>query len=125
MNLIDVMLIILILSASALCIYAIIYLKRLTEQIEAVRKDVHELVERTTPILENLEDVTQRANRIVLEVGNYWDEIDRSIRNLRERVSNFSFSRLSDVEYPAKDIIKNIKAFAKGMAAFWQEFKQR
>ena len=111
MNLIDVLLIILILSASALCIYAIIYLKKLTEQIEAVRKDVHELVERTTPILENLENVTQRANRIVLEVGNYWDEIDRSIRNLRERVSNFSFTRLSNVEYPAKDLIKNIKAF--------------
>ena len=126
MNLIDVLLIILILSASALCIYAIIYLKRLTEHIEAVRKDVHELVERTTPILENLEDVTQRANRIVLEVGNYWDEIDRSIKNLRERISNFtSFSKFHDVEYPAKDLIKNIKAFAKGISAFWQEFKQR
>lgn len=125
MSIIEILLIILILSASALCIYAIIYLKRLTEQIEAVRKDVHELVERTTPILENLEDVTQRANRIVLEVGNYWDEIDRSIRNLRERVSNFSFSRLNEVEYPAKDLIKNIKAFAKGISAFWQEFKSR
>jgi len=126
MNLIDVLLIILILSASALCIYAIIYLKKLSEQIEAVRKDVHELVARTTPILENLEDVTQRANRIVLEVEHYWDEIDRSIKNLRERVSNFtSFSKLRDVEYPAKELIKNIKAFAKGISAFWQEFKRR
>lgn len=121
-----VLLFILILSASSLCIYAIVYLKKLTDHVEAVRKDVHQLIVKTTPVLENLEDVTRRANRVVSEVENYWDEIDRSIKKLREKVSSLtSLKTITDIEYPAKDLIKNIKAFSKGFYAFWQSFKSR
>jgi uncharacterized protein YoxC len=126
MTIIDIALVVLILAASALCIYGIIYMRKLTAQVEAVRKDVHDLVGKTTPVLENLEDVTRRANRIVSEVEDYWNEIDRSIKNIRERISGFSsLKNLRDVEYPAKDLIRNIKAFSKGFMAFWEKFKQR
>lgn len=125
MTIVDIALVILLLLASTLCVYGIIYLKKLTAQIEAVRKDVHDLVGKTTPVLENLEDVTRRANRIVSEVEDYWDEINRSIKNLRERISGFSsLNKLRDVEYPAKDLFRNIKAISKGISAFWEKFKQ-
>ena len=92
MTIIDIFLIILILSASALSLFAISYLKRITEQVEAVRKDVHQLIEKTNPVVENLEEVTRRANRIVSEVENYWEEIDSSIKKVRERISRHHFS---------------------------------
>jgi len=126
MNVIDILLIILILSATALCIFAIIYLKNLTEQIGEIHKEVRGMVEKATPVFENMEDISRRANRVVTEVEHYWEEIDTSIKNLREKVSGFtSLQKLRDVEYPAKDLIKNIKAFYKGISAFWQEFKHR
>ncbi len=126
MSLIDLLLIILILSASALCIFAILYLKRITENVEAVRKDVHEFVQKTDPIIENLGGMTSKVNRIVSEVEYYWDEIDISIKKIRERISGLtSLKNFRDVEYPAKDLIKNIKAFTKGASAFWNAFKRR
>lgn len=126
MTFIDILLIILILSASTLCVFAIIYLKRITDQVEAVRKDVHEFISKTNPVVENLEVATRKANRIVSDIENYWEEIDTSIKNLRERITGFtSLKNLRDVEYPAKDLIKNIKAFVKGASAFWNAFKRR
>ena len=126
MNVIDILLIILILSASALCIFLIFYLKKLIDHVEAVRKDVHELVEKTTPVLENLDDVTRRANRVVSEVENYWYEIDSSIKKVRERISGLtSLKRYTDAENPVSELIKNLKALTKGFVAFWQAIKHR
>ncbi len=126
MNVIDILLIILILSASALCIFLIFYLKKLIDHVEAVRKDVHELVEKTTPVLENLDDVTRRANRVVSEVENYWNEIDNSIKKVRERISGLtSLKRYTDAENPVSELIKNVKALTKGFVAFWQAIKHR
>ena len=126
MTVIDILLIILILSASTLCIFAITYLKKITEQVEAVRKDVHQFIEKTNPVVENLEEVTRRANRVVSEIENYWEEIDSSIKKVRERISGLtSIKNFREVEYPAKDLIKNIKALTKGTSAFWNAFKRR
>ena len=126
MNIIDILLIILILSASALCIFLIIYLKKLVDQVEAVRKDVRELAEKSTPVLENLDDVTRRANRIVSEVENYWNEIDGSIKKVRERISGLTtLKKYIDAENPVSELIKNVKAFTKGFVAFWQAVKHR
>jgi uncharacterized protein YoxC len=126
MTVIEIFLVLLIISASALCIFVIIYLKRIFEQIVAVRNDIHQLVQTTVPVLENMEEVTRRANKIVTEAGNYWDQIDHSIKNLRERLSDMkSLSKLRDAQSQATDLIKNLKAFAKGVTAFWQEYKNR
>lgn len=126
MTVIDILLIVLILAASALCVFAIAYLKRITEQVEAVRKDVHNFIEKTNPVVENMEEVTRRANRVISEVEVYWEEIDSSIKKMRERISGLtSLKNFRDVEYPAKDLIKNIKAFIKGASAFWNAFKRR
>jgi uncharacterized protein YoxC len=126
MSLIDILIIILILSAIALCICLILYLKKITENVDAVRKDLHEFIEKTNPIIESVGEVTRKVNRVVSEVEYYWDEIDISIKKLRERISALtSLKKFHDVEYPAKDLIKNIKAFAKGASAFWNVIKSK
>lgn len=126
MSLIDIFLVILILSASALCIYAIIYLKNLTAQLETIRKDVHELVEKTSPVLQNLNDITRKANRVVSDVENYWEDLDNSIKNLRERISNLtSLKRFTDADNPISELIKNIRAIAKGIHVFWQAIQRK
>ena len=126
MNVIDILLIVLILSASALCLFLIFYLKKLVDQVEAVRKDVRELVEKTTPVLENLDNITRKANRMVSEVENYWNEIDSSIKKVRERIYGLtSLKRFTDAENPVSELIKDVKAFTKGFIAFWQAIKHR
>ena len=126
MTVIDILLIVLILAATALCVFVILTLKKLTIQIDGMQKDIKQLVDNTIPVLKNLTEVTSRANRIVSEAEGYWDEIDSSIKNLKVRISRLtSFTGSSNTENPAKDIIKNLRAFSKAISAFWKEFKRR
>jgi uncharacterized protein YoxC len=126
MNVIDIFLIILILSASTFFIFAIIYLKKLVQHVEAVRKDVNELVQNANPILQNINSVVRKANRVVSEVENYWDELDSSIKNLRERISNFTPLKVfSESNNPVSELIKNVRAVTKGIVTFWQAFKRK
>ena len=126
MALVDIFLILLIVSASVLCIFIIIYLKKIVVQIELVRSDINEVVRNTLPLLEDLKQVTERTNKIVAEAENYWDEIDRSIKNLRERVTNLKpLSKFRETQSQATDLIKNFKAIARGIYAFWHEYKNK
>lgn len=126
MDLIQILLILLILSSSALCIFTIYYLRKMSQKVEDVIRDFQDLIQKTNPVIENLEQISYRANRVVTEVEGYWNEIDGAIKNIRERISGLtSLRNLHDVEYPAKDLIKKIKAISKGASAFWNAFKHR
>jgi uncharacterized protein YoxC len=123
---IEILLIILILAATALCLFVIVSLRKINLQIEQLQKDVKHVVENTIPLLNNLNDVTTRVNRVVTEAENYWDEIDSSIKNLKQKVSGLtSFTRFRDAENPTQDFIRNLKALSKGLIAFWNEFKRK
>ncbi len=126
MTVLDIFLIILILAATALCLYVIVSLKKSIEQIEQLQKDVKQLVENTIPVLHNINEVTTKVNRIVNEAEGYWDELDHSIKNLKAKAANLtSFTRFRDAENPAQDLIKNLKALSKGIAVFWTEYKRK
>lgn len=125
MTIINLLLIVLILSASTLCVYLIFSLKKLLKEVEAVRSDIHGFIEKANPVLENLAEVTNKANRIVSEAENYWDELDGSIKRLKQKVSDItSFKVFRDAENPADGLVKNLRALYKGASAFWQAFRR-
>lgn len=122
----EIFLIILTLAATALCIYVIISLRKILQQMDVMQKDFKQLIDSSIPVLNNLNEVASRANRIVSGAEHYWDEIDNSIKNLKEKVSNMtSLTRFSNAENPVKDLIKSLRALFKGASAFWSEFKNR
>jgi hypothetical protein len=126
MSVIEIFLTILIITATATCGYLIISLKKLVNQVDELHKDIKQLVDHTIPVLKNLNEVTLKANRIVSSAEDFWEGIERSIENVRMKFSNLRSMRGFDgAELPARHIIQNIKAFSKGIAAFWQEFKRR
>lgn len=125
MTVIDLLLIILIILASALIVYSMLTIKKLTTKVEAVTSDIHNFIEKANPVLEELALVSKRANKIVTEAENYWDEIDRSIKRMKEKISDIkSLNFVHDVENPAKDLIKKIKAISKGISTFWKAYKR-
>ena len=126
MILIDIFLIVFIISAFSFCIFVIKYLKRIFEDKNAIRKDIHMLVEKTIPILSNLKDITQRVNRIISEAEGYWEEINISIRNLREKILKFSSGEKSrDAQKQISEIRKNLRSITKGISGFWIEYKRK
>ena len=126
MTVIDVLLIILIIAAIALCIFVIVYLGKLNRQFDTLQKEVKQIVDSTVPLLNNLNEVTSKANRIVSEAENYWDEVDRSIKKIKEKASELtSLSRFRNEDNPTKDLIRNLRALFKGVSIFWREFNRK
>lgn len=121
----EIFLIILSIAATVLCVYLIFTLKKILLQIDQIHKEINDLVENTIPVLKNINDVTLKANRIVSSAEDYWEGIERSIENVRNKFSRLSsFNIREGEENPARNFIQNIRALSRGISAFWQEFRK-
>ncbi|MCK9280892.1 MAG: DUF948 domain-containing protein [Melioribacteraceae bacterium] len=126
MNVLDIFLIILALSASALCIFTIYYLKKVVDRIEKMQEDISKLVDTALPVLENLNDVLDKSNKIVTGAEYYWDEIENTIEKVRDKITHFvPFSFLQSQDFPAGDLITNMRALYKGITTFWSRYKNK
>ena len=123
MTLIDVFLIVLIVAASALCIYLILTLNKLRKSFEVIQNDIHTISEKTVPVLENLDEITKKAAQITSDTEEQISELKAFILNIKEKVNRV-------VDLPGKihpenrisDFLKNLNAFAKGFSVFWSKF---
>ena len=120
----DIIHIVIILSAISVGIFILIYLKKLFEQVNAVRADIHRFVENAIPILNNLEDVSLRADRVVAEIEGYWNEIDRIIRTIRQSISNLRpWKKINELQTLTSEFSKTLKSVARGISAFRNGYK--
>jgi len=126
MALFDILMIVLVLSTSPLCVFLILYLIKISQQVEMVSKDIRRLAENTIPILSNLEKITQHANIIVTGVEGYWQEIDHSIITMRRKISNSgTLEKFRDTQTHILELGRNFIAIANGISAFWRKYKRR
>lgn len=123
---INIFILVLLITASTLCVFLIVYVKKYYEQVDAVRKDFNQLVENTIPILNNLEEVTGRVNSMAASVGEYWDGIDKSIKSLQSMISVFnSWKIIRFAKIYSPKLLNNFRSVAKGITTFRSELKNK
>ncbi|MGK9369540.1 DUF948 domain-containing protein [Melioribacter sp. Ez-97] len=125
MTLIDILLVVLILAAISLCVFLIVYLKKITDDIQALRKDIDMLIDKTIPAVDNLNETVDKARRIVSDIEDYWTEIDSSIKRFKEKVNSFKKGKILKEEEKAANFISNLRAVAKGLRAFWSTMARK
>ncbi len=126
MTIIDIFLLILIIVAIVLFIYLIISIKKINITLDYVQKDLSILNEKLAPILENISIVTEKAVKISDETEKRVFDISESIQNVKNTVSMFSFKNSGSGNYnrnPVADLVSNLTAISKGVAAFWSKLK--
>ncbi len=127
MTILDIFLLILIIVAIVLFIYLIISIKKINVTLDYVQKDLSILNEKLAPILENISIVTEKAVRISDETEKRVFDISESIQNVKNTVAMFSFKNNSDTgnynRNPVVDLVNNLHAVSKGIAAFWSKLK--
>ena len=120
MAIVDILLALLIIAASALCVYLIFSLSKLNKSVEVLQKDVHQLIEKTIPVLENLNEVSNKFTKVASEAEGYWDELNTAIDNAKEKVSRLSLKSSAErTDNPVQRLIKNLSAVVNGISAFW------
>jgi uncharacterized protein YoxC len=125
MTLIDILLTVLILAAISLCVFLIVYLKKITDDIQALRKDIDMLIDKTIPAVDNLNETVDKARRIVSDIEDYWAEIDSSIKRFKEKVNSFKTGNLLKEEEKAANFVSNLRAVIKGFRAFWSTLARK
>jgi uncharacterized protein YoxC len=124
--LIDILIVVLIISVITMVVFVSLSLRKISDQAIAMRKDIHQLVENSLPVLANLKEITKRTNHIVTEVEVYWKEIDHSIKTVRQRISLItSAESYRSLENPVNFAIKFVSAILRGTSAFLNIYKHK
>jgi uncharacterized protein YoxC len=126
-GLINILLVVLILTGIALLFYAIIALKRITDTIESLKTDIHQLTERTITIFGRLELLNDQLLNIVTDINHQLSAgkyIVSNIKDLVDDVVNFKSKLLGTVELPVQNINKKINAISHGVSAFLSALKK-
>lgn len=107
-SLISVAQLLLLLSASALCVAVIVYMGRITRKIEEMQSDIKKISEQVSPLVDSLQlisrsvaELTEKLNKQVSEVEWIVSEVKDKI----ETVKNFSSALRAGVDDRLKSLL--------------------
>ena len=124
MTALDILLIILVASAIVLCLYLIFSLKKINVTLNQLQNDVHNISEKTLPILDNLQQVSEKINNITERAANQINDLTNSIQKVKDKIFFLKpRDKKSSSENPVNNLIKNLSAVSKGISAFWQKLR--
>lgn len=128
MDAVQIFLIILIASASALCIALIFYLNRIVKSVQSVNQNVEELTASLKPLIQSSLELSENLSHITSDAKDQL-RISRSVINdVRERadkILNFENKIRTGLEDAIIPLVNNLNAVGKGIETFWRSFKSK
>jgi len=119
--------IILLLAASALCVFLIIYFNRITKSITRIENNLDNVTAEIKPLIESTTALSNNINEITEGAKDQLDISKRIITDVKDRVDlilNYEEKIREGVEGPVFGLIKNLSAISKGIDTFWKTFKK-
>lgn len=128
MDTVQILTIVLIVCASALCIALIYYSSKIVKSVQSINKDITELSSNLKPLIRSTTELSDNLNKITHEAKDQM-RISRSIlSDFRERADellSIEDKIRSGVEDAVMPLFKNLNAVGKGIESFWRNFKNK
>jgi len=128
MDAIEFLTIIILISASTLCIALIYFFYRIVKSVHSISLDIEALTSKLNPLIESILIGSEKINHIANEFGSQL-RVTRSmvndIRNLVDIIINVEAKILKGIENAVMPIFKNINAIGVGTASFWRNYKAK
>lgn len=128
MDIIQILTIVLIVSASALCIALIYYLNKIVKSVQSINKDMNELSANLKPLIQSATELSDHIYKITSEAKDQL-RISRSIlcdfRERADKLLSIENKIRSGVEDAVMPLFKNLNAVGKGVETFWRNFKNK
>ena len=128
MDIVQILTIVLIVSASALCIALIFYLNKIVKSVQSVNNDIHELSANLKPLIRSTIELSDNLNKITSDAKDQL-KISRSIisdfRERADKILNIENKIRSGVEDAVMPFVKNLHAIGIGFESFWRNFKNK
>jgi archaellum component FlaC len=128
MDIIQILTVVLFVSASALCIALIYYLNKIVKSVQSINKDMNELSANLKPLIQSATELSDHIIKITSEAKDQL-RISRSIlsdfRERADKLLSIENKIRSGVEDAVMPFVKNLNAVGKGVETFWRNFKNK
>jgi len=123
----DIFEIILLISASALCIYLILFLKNMTKSISEIQTDIHRIADQINPLLESLQSLSKSVIVVSDEVKSQLTKtkwIVDEVKSKVESIMNFERKVMEKVDSPIQNMLSNLNAIKRGVTTFFEALRK-
>lgn len=127
MNVVTVLNVILLISASSLCIAVIYYLYKITKSFEEIKNDVKELAADMKPLIASTTELSESLSTITSEARGQMQLTRNMVSNIKHRVDmilGFEERIRRGIEEPVLSLVRNVSALVNGVNAFWNSYKK-
>ena len=128
MNVTEILTVILLISASALCIALIYFMYQITKSVHSISLNIEEFSFKLNPLIQSTFELSEKLNHITYEVESQLQiskSIFSDIRERADKILNIETkirNGLVDAVIPA---VKNLYALVKGVESFWKSFRNK
>ena len=123
MLLIDILTIILILLTCALIVFVFITLRKLNRSIDVISADLHQLIDSTIPVVENLNKASEKLAKVADDAERRMADFNEFVSNTRTKINSLSTRvKKGANQNPVMNLIKNLNAISRGISAFWEKY---
>jgi len=127
MTLIDVLTAVILILISALVIFLIVYLGKITRSIQELQKDISKISDKLEPLLASLSEVTTKFSDLSDQVKKQLDASKGIVFSVKERVEKIlelEGKIRTGIEGPVMGVINQFKAISNGVNTFLSYLKK-
>ena len=128
MDTIEILTVILLISASALCIALIFYIYQIVKSVHSISTDIQGLSYKLNPLIESTFVLSGKLAHITDEAESQLlisKSIVSDIRDRTDKILNMETKIRNQVEDTVMPVVKNIKAVSVGVGVFWRKLRNK
>ncbi|MEO8230969.1 MAG: hypothetical protein ABI638_01720 [Ignavibacteriota bacterium] len=128
MNLTEILVIISLISASALCLALIYFFYQIVKSLHSISVSIQELSYKIAAFLDSIADLSKKITRVINEIESQLHISKSIIINVKEHVDKILDAETkirNGIENAVMPIAKNISAVGKGFGSFWKNYRNK
>ena len=128
MNVTEILTVILLISASALCIALIYFMYQITKSVHSISLNIEEFSFKLNPLIQSTFELSEKLNHITYEVESQLQISKSILSDIRERadkILNIETKIRNGVVDAVIPAVKNLYAVGKGVESFWKSFRNK
>ena len=126
MDPINILYIVLLVCASALCIALIVYLQRITKSFSRLENEMKEVSDQAKPLIASLNSFSEKISGIADDAKDQVNVVKDIISDVKEhadKILELEEKVRRGIEDPVSDLIKNLSAIVNGINTFWNTYR--
>jgi len=120
----EILIVIVLVLVCVLIIFSFITLNKLNRSIDVLSADLHRLIDSTIPVLDNLNEASEKIAKVAEDAKNHMNELNEFILNTKNKLNSLT-ARIKEGtdQNPVLNLVRNLSALSKGISAFWEKYK--